>query len=292
MFMTTRQKKIIVPVDFSAASLAALKAGAWFSQQHQSELVLLYVVEHAGGIFRDEAAEARRRNAAENQLNQLAAQLAKEGVQVSLMFEEGKPYKAILKASEDVLAEMIVMGAYGDASREYGLAGSNTTRVIRAANCPVLSVRDPLGDFDGNKLMIPVDPQFGIRELRSYLQQYHEQFNPEVVLVSVAKPKHTDVAKLADYLSQQRDTLHKQGISKVRTQVLENSDVTSALLSFAATEKVDMIWMETHGREGVSNLVLGSITEEVLNQSSIPVLSLHPVRKADHTYYSSPNLPV
>lgn len=290
--MDKRQNKIITPVDFSPASLAAVKAGAWFAKLHSSELILLFVLEHAGGILRDEPAETRRIKAAEEQLGKIIATLARDGVNASLMIEHGKPYKAILKTSEEIRSEMIVMGSFGDESREYGLLGSNTTRVVRAATCPVLSVRDPLESFNGKKILMPVDTKFGIRELRSYLQTYHKAYQPEVLLVNVVKPRQSDHELVRDHMKHQVEMLHKQGIANVKTHLIEDSDITEALLNYAQEEKVDMIWMETHGREGMANLVLGSVTEEVLNQSMIPVLSLHPVRRELHTHYSAPNLPV
>ncbi|QDU93577.1 universal stress protein [Lignipirellula cremea] len=47
-----------------------------------------------------------------------------------------------------------------------------------------------------------------------------------------------------------------------------------ALVQFAAEEGVDLIVMGTHGRTGLSRLLMGSVAEEVIRHSKVPVLSL------------------
>ena len=51
---------------------------------------------------------------------------------------------------------------------------------------------------------------------------------------------------------------------------------TETILDFAKTEGVDLIAMTTHGRGGLSRMVLGSVTDEIVHQASIPVLLVRP----------------
>jgi nucleotide-binding universal stress UspA family protein len=44
----------------------------------------------------------------------------------------------------------------------------------------------------------------------------------------------------------------------------------------AAAEKADLIIMSTHGLSGLSHMLLGSVTEKVVNKAACPVLSIHP----------------
>ena len=52
-----------------------------------------------------------------------------------------RAYKAILHRADEAKADLIVMGAQGTAGLELMLYGSNTQHVLRAATCPVLTVR-------------------------------------------------------------------------------------------------------------------------------------------------------
>ncbi len=57
--------------------------------------------------------------------------------------------------------------------------------------------------------------------------------------------------------------------------------VPETILDFAAQEKVDLVVMGTHGRQGLDRLIMGSATEEVLRKSRCPVLA---VRKPAHDF--------
>ncbi len=58
----------------------------------------------------------------------------------------------------------------------------------------------------------------------------------------------------------------------VRTRVAENEHAWRAIIEAAEAEKADLIVMASHGRRGVSALVLGSETQKVLTHTKIPVL--------------------
>lgn len=51
----------------------------------------------------------------------------------------------------------------------------------------------------------------------------------------------------------------------------------------AAAEKVDLIIMSTHGWSGLLHLVVGSVTEKVVNKACCPVLSIHPLEDVETT---------
>ena len=210
---------------------------------------------------------------------------------MSKMIVEGKPYREILRAAEELLVEMVVMGTWGTHAIENDMIGSNVNKVVRSARVPVVTVTRAPEHAEMSKIMIAVDPNFGIRELRKFLEQYRKAYNPVVDLVAVAL-RESEVEELQDYLNKQRDTLMKQGIKDVTTTVRQGYIISETILDYAQEAGHDMIWMETHGRKGLSNWIIGSVTEEVLQYSPVPVLSLHPEREpVRKTYYHS-NLPI
>ncbi|MCB0144023.1 MAG: universal stress protein [Caldilineaceae bacterium] len=52
--------------------------------------------------------------------------------------------------------------------------------------------------------------------------------------------------------------------------------VAEAITKYAQSKKVDVIAMATHGRSGLTRLLMGSVAEEVVRTSAIPVLLLRP----------------
>jgi nucleotide-binding universal stress UspA family protein len=64
--------------------------------------------------------------------------------------------------------------------------------------------------------------------------------------------------------------------ARVPTEVIVTvaSDPGAEVVRIAKELKVDAIIMSTHGRKGLSHLVLGSVAERVVRESSCPVLTL------------------
>ena len=70
-------------------------------------------------------------------------------------------------------------------------------------------------------------------------------------------------------------------VKKVRWHV-EEGDPTDAILSFAHNENVDLIVMGTHGRTGLSRVVMGSVAEKVTVTTHRPVVLVKPDRSTFH----------
>jgi nucleotide-binding universal stress UspA family protein len=292
--MEKRQKKILVPVDFTPSSEAAIAVGLKFAKMHGAELVLLHVVEGNAPMsefFAEGDLTEKKRAYSLMMLEKLESQHKGHGIALSHLIKDGKPYTAILKAAEEILAEMIVLGTWGSHAVESGMIGSNVNKVVRGARIPVVTVTRQPDKDDFKKILIAVDPDFGIRELRHILAVYHNAYNPMVELVSIAATEK-DVDALKLYLKKQSAALHEQGIKDVMTTVRVGGIISDAILAYAKDAGHDMIWMETHGRRGISGWILGSITEEVLQYSPVPVLSLHPERESAALFYYHSNLPI
>jgi len=119
-------RRIVVPTDFSPRSRAALRLAARLGALFGSEVTVL----HAIGSGEDEdGARAGLARFLPRELTLLAPRLA---------VERGEPWAAVVKAAEQVAADLVVMSTGGHDSLSDTVLGSNTDRVIRHAPCPVL----------------------------------------------------------------------------------------------------------------------------------------------------------
>jgi universal stress protein A len=81
---------------------------------------------------------------------------------------------------------------------------------------------------------------------------------------------------LADELDKNKTHLIELGAPKVETIVVEGNP-TDAVVRAAKEHGADLIVMSTHGRTGLSHLLIGSVTERVVRTASCPVLTVRPV---------------
>jgi nucleotide-binding universal stress UspA family protein len=83
----------------------------------------------------------------------------------------------------------------------------------------------------------------------------------------------TEVVREAeDYLAAVATRLREQG-DRVETNVWYGP-AASAIVEAARLRKADLIVMSTHGRSGIGRLILGSVAESVLRDTSTPILLL------------------
>lgn len=77
-----------------------------------------------------------------------------------------------------------------------------------------------------------------------------------------------------DEIEQTAENLRRNGYSVDVT--LRRGRVTDAILEYIRLHEIDLVAMMTHGRRGMSRLLLGSVAEEILRNASVPVLLNRP----------------
>jgi nucleotide-binding universal stress UspA family protein len=143
---------ILVPVDFSPNSLRALDFAASLIDQG-GEIYLLHVIDSdfvarlsQEGFSDLEAATARMRRKAEEQLEEILQSRPDLGPRMDSMVVVGRPFAEILRVAADLDFEMIVLGIHGRRQNDLEelLFGSTAEKVLRAARIPVVCVPDAI----------------------------------------------------------------------------------------------------------------------------------------------------
>ncbi|HSD11657.1 MAG TPA: universal stress protein [Candidatus Binatia bacterium] len=140
-------KRILVAVDFSKPSLAALRYGADLARMLKARLEIVHVVEPltyapmiGSAVDLDKFREEQER-AAQRGLAELATDLRRKGVRCRTELKVGAAPSAILDLAKRSAAHLIVMATEGRHGIGRLLLGSVAERVVRNAPCPVLTVR-------------------------------------------------------------------------------------------------------------------------------------------------------
>ncbi|MGH9392036.1 MAG: universal stress protein [Vicinamibacteria bacterium] len=141
-------QKILCPVDFSPSSLAGLSAGLALREE-SAELLVLHVVEFylppaLGEAVAFDVTELRglHRSQGQARLEELVPEESRSHTRLeTVVLESGSPYKEILRTAEREGCDLIVIGVAGRSSADLVFFGSTANHVVRAASCPVLTVR-------------------------------------------------------------------------------------------------------------------------------------------------------
>ncbi|MBI1732613.1 MAG: universal stress protein [Gammaproteobacteria bacterium] len=141
-------RNILVAVDFSDVSAAALKVAVDISKRLGAQLKVLHVVQpqpvpmplEGSAIYMDEV-QTWQLEEAEKSLDLFIQQhIAPADVAVKKV-RAGVAAAEISRAATDIGADLIVMGTHGRSGLRHLLMGSIAESVLRVAPVPVLCVR-------------------------------------------------------------------------------------------------------------------------------------------------------
>jgi nucleotide-binding universal stress UspA family protein len=147
--------RLLCAVDFSEPSLEAVRFAGSLASESGARLVLMHVIEwpwheppppRLTDLPPAQAAaltEYRRsmETTATARLESIASSDVPQGTAVVVRVGHGKPYEQLLVAAREDGVDLIVIGVHGRSALELGVFGSTTNQLVRAATCPVLTVR-------------------------------------------------------------------------------------------------------------------------------------------------------
>jgi nucleotide-binding universal stress UspA family protein len=141
-------RTIVCPLDFSEASLAALRHGLKLAEESGAEITVLHVLEWlvedepGARIAGFDVPEFRRylEKDARERLRQAVPEEAHDWCRPREEVVGGRPWREILRVAEARQADLVVMGVRGRHPVDIVLFGSTTHHVVRGARCPVLVV--------------------------------------------------------------------------------------------------------------------------------------------------------
>ncbi len=137
-------RRILCPVDFSPPSERALDFAIDLAKTVNAEIHLLHVYQLPVYALPDGAMMAgpefttRVTTETQKALNELAESKASANPKTHLV--EGVPYREIVRMSEELGADLIVLGTHGRTGIRHLLLGSVAERVVRSAKVPVITV--------------------------------------------------------------------------------------------------------------------------------------------------------
>jgi nucleotide-binding universal stress UspA family protein len=152
--MGIRLTKVLVPTDFSEPSATALAYGQALARTFGASLHVLSVVEEPlaqgwNGFGMPALPELRERVLADaqRQLEDAVPALERDRQATELVTRLGEPHHEIVRFARERNVDLIVMGTHGRGGMAHLLLGSVAEKVVRAAPCPVLTVRHPEHEF-------------------------------------------------------------------------------------------------------------------------------------------------
>ncbi|MGE6605670.1 universal stress protein [Halomonas sp. NPDC076908] len=266
-------EKIVVAIDDSETSLLALAFGQRFATQLGADLSAVSVVPEQGDV-------AARRSTL--QARMMASHLEELNLDV-IAHSSAKEYLGQLASDKDI---GLCMMAHGRRPVSEMLIGSVTAGVVRRALRPVYLCGPRYNSLIHQRVevfAVCVDGSTLSEQILPYVAALAKRLGARLQLLQVMensasrKPSalgHADVME-SSYLSALARRVESEQKLEVDWEVL-HGDPADSIVSYLADSHNTMLAMTTHGRSGLSQVVAGSVSHEVLHEACCPVAVLRP----------------
>ncbi len=274
-------KRILVPVDFSPHSEFAIEVAATLAKDHSSELYLFHMLGLAQSVlyqdYSQKEAEAEYyMKIARKKFKVILDNPQLKGIEVKVILQNYKLFQEINNVVQENAIDLIVMGSHGTSGVGEIFVGSNTEKVVRSIEVPVLVIKERVHDFNPKVVVLAIDYKKEQLEVYKRAVQWFLAWGCRICLIHVNLPNmsYTSTARMREIAAEFMQQAHPEKIPEQIDQIfISDYSLEQGLYYQAGEEDADVIGVLTHGRKGLSHFFLGSVGEDLVNHAPIPVMT-------------------
>jgi len=273
-------KNIIVPIDFSQHSEYALEAAAILAKKHNTNILALHMLEISDTLLTKTDNEQQTKavyflKLAEKKFKKFLDKDYLKSIKITPIVKHFKVFSEISDIAKEHNADLIVMGSHGVSGVKEIFIGSNTEKVVRHSNIPVLVIKYNPILIDFENVVFACD--FSEEAIRPYndASKMFKVLNIKVHLVYVNLPNErfrssSEIDRqVANFLKKAEGNLENMN----NVTYVNDYSIEKGILNFANIIGADLIAVATHGRTGLAHFFEGSISEDIANHSTLPVMT-------------------
>ena len=271
--------KIIVPIDFSKYSEYALEAAAILAKKNNSEILALHMLEMSDAVLTGNAESQKPKvlfflRLAEQKFQEFLNKDFLEGIKITPIVKNFKVFSEVSDVAEEHGADLIVMGSHGVSGFTEVFVGSNTEKVVRHSRLPVLVIKQKPDNLRFDTVVFASDFSEGsVGAYKRALKTLGEQSNVHLLYVNVPGENFKSTAEMEQNVATflMKADGHVGQLNKVH--YVSDYSIQKGIINFSNLIGADLIAMPTHGRKGLAHFFEGSISEDLANRASLPVMT-------------------
>jgi nucleotide-binding universal stress UspA family protein len=279
-------KTILVPTDFSDHALYALKVAANIAKKINAEIKLVHVnnlplTEFAENKYYTEFYEQEIKAAEEKLNNLLEVDFLKE-IKVSKHIVSNILMWELVKNDKYKNVDLIVIGSHGKSGFQNAFIGSNTEKIVRMAEAPVLTIKNEHKVFNIKSMVFASDFFSESYSVFKKIKFFADLYKVRTYLLKVITSKNFEPTSVSRKLME--DFAKEFKLKESQLNIYNATSIEKGIIDFSNEINANLIAIETHGRTGISYLINGSLAEDIANHIDRPVLSIK--IKGDQKYAS------
>lgn len=275
--------KYLIPTDFSDCAQAASDFAIDLAKKSQAELIFLhlmtlpidFVTSSSDRKISMYPSTKKEFDRVEEKLKEWKTRAGRQGVIATSHIHHNEDKDFIHRMVEEKEVSLILMGSHGpDEIRDF-FVGTNTQRVVRFSEVPVLVIKKPTKNV--KEIALVSDFSREILENEPIVDDFVSTLSGKLHLTFINTPLNFHTSRV---IQQRLSDFNKDFGDKAKTHLYNDFQFESGVVNFCEDHKIDLVVMNTHGRKGLDLAVAGSLTEKIIAHLDIPVLCLPLTRES------------
>ena len=272
-------KNILIPIDFSQHSLSAARTGCFIAKKNDATVHLVHIVKTPEDWEILSEAQQNRNIEIQNKIAEAeeeARRFAKlpifENLTVIPRVFGGVPYKSILEYAAAFKIDLIIMGAHGQSGLSHLFIGSTAQKVLRDADCLVLSVKKNFKPVSLKHILFASDFSGDtVKKSVKTVSDFANDMNAKLDFAFINTPgEFTDSQTIDNRLKELQGIINPK---KHKLFVYNDFYKDQGIINLSKKIKTNILALPTRNRRYKKNYQMG-ITETLLFKTDTPVLSL------------------
>lgn len=272
--MSNELKHILFATDGSEYSTGAQRVAIDLAKRCQAKLTVMTIVlstQDLEGVG-THGLRAQLEREAQARIDAVAAAVNAAGMSCDTQLVYGEaPHQEIVRTALELTPDLIVLGRRGKRGLARLMVGHATAHVAGHAPCNVLMV-PRAGQMWSQRIVLATDGSAHSAAAANTAAAVASQCQLPVTVVSATKPSHSAERKAEARAEVDTLTASLANAGVTCEGVVMEGRPDEVVIEVAASAKADLIVVGSHGRTGLSRLILGSISERIMGQAQCPVL--------------------
>jgi len=270
-------KTVILGIDFSPASLNAFRYVAGMLQPYGSRLVLVHVyqpqmLEPYVDFGMQTALLQQHTELALHHFEELKSCLPdnhREQLKLEFRLELGTASEVLRNVSQEILPDLLVVGACGGNSLEKKLLGSTATALVQRTDFPLMIIPDQ-ATYDGlERVAYATDYEEDDIRVIDEVLFFAKQNHAKLFCVHIRENASLKEAYQQEFLK--RAYYYDLTHNNISFDALAHHDVVEGLKHYAQLGDIDLMVMLTHHRGRIGQLFHRSHCRDLALQTHIPL---------------------
>lgn len=277
-------KNILVPFDFSKTAMNALNLAVSIAEKQNTAINLLYIVLDPFTVKSSSIEKTDYRNSnirkfldaikkeTLTNLKHVIKQIDNKKVLIKpFVIVNASVYKGIFKFIESNKTGLVVMGTHGVSDLKTKFLGTNTERIFRMTNKPVLIVRGEVKQPEFTKIVFATDLEHKARKVINQAWILLKPYKAKIDVLRINTPK--DSIRSTYAIGQMR-SISKKYNAEFEFIIADADTPEDGINEYCIKSKADLLVIGVHRKKGFRRLFTDRISESISRTSKIPVLTI------------------